>query len=87
MVTLKSIDVTYSHSSSYCTDFKPPSDNDRQKVMIVAGTVAATLFLVLLFLCIMWRKGCLGAKVSEDKGIMRPTSNIHYNLIEGKKAS
>ncbi|KAG8662596.1 hypothetical protein MANES_01G125200v8 [Manihot esculenta] len=48
-------------------NFKPPSDNDRQKVMIVAGTVAATLFLVLLFLCIMWRKGCLGAKVSEDK--------------------
>ncbi|KAJ9172897.1 hypothetical protein P3X46_016090 [Hevea brasiliensis] len=47
-------------------NFKPPSDN-KKEVIIVTGTVAATLFLILLFLGIMWRKGCLGGKVSADK--------------------
>ncbi|EEF29396.1 conserved hypothetical protein [Ricinus communis] len=48
-------------------NFKPPSDNDKKNVIIVATTVSAAVFLVLLILGIMWRKGCLGDNVSADK--------------------
>nr|AMM43059.1 LRR-RLK [Vernicia montana] len=49
-------------------NFKTPSDhNDEKNVIIVSSTVGGTVFIVLLILCIMWRKGCLGGKVSADK--------------------
>ncbi|XP_037495728.1 probable LRR receptor-like serine/threonine-protein kinase At1g07650 isoform X1 [Jatropha curcas] len=48
-------------------NFKPPSDNDEKEKIIVSSTVAGAVFLVLLVLCIMWRKGCLGGKVYADK--------------------
>ncbi|XP_041008931.1 probable LRR receptor-like serine/threonine-protein kinase At1g07650 isoform X4 [Juglans microcarpa x Juglans regia] len=49
-------------------NFKPPSDGDNKKyLIIVVGTVAAVVFLIFLALCIMKKKGWLGGKISSEK--------------------
>ncbi|KAF5458584.1 hypothetical protein F2P56_022605 [Juglans regia] len=49
-------------------NFKPPSDGDNKKyLIIVVGTVAVVVFLIFLALCIMKKKGWLGGKISTDK--------------------
>ncbi|XP_062153041.1 probable LRR receptor-like serine/threonine-protein kinase At1g07650 isoform X2 [Alnus glutinosa] len=49
-------------------NFKPPSADDQKKhAIIVVGIVAAAVFLILLALFVMQRKGFLGGKVSADK--------------------
>ncbi|KAG2712587.1 hypothetical protein I3760_04G133700 [Carya illinoinensis] len=53
-------------------NFKPPSDGDNKKyLIIVVGTVAAVVFLIFLALCIMRNKGWLGDKISVDKELRR----------------
>ncbi|PSS05610.1 LRR receptor-like serine/threonine-protein kinase [Actinidia chinensis var. chinensis] len=52
----------------YPLDFKPPSaDGKKINVKAVAGAVAGGVFLVVLVLCILWRKGWLGGKISVDR--------------------
>ena len=51
-------------------DFNPPSINSKKNhVVLIVGISAAVLFLGLVVLGILRRKGCLGGKVSADKGI------------------
>lgn len=52
-------------------DFKTPSlDSKKNHVIEVAiGTLAGILFIGLLTLGIMSKKGCLGSKISADKGM------------------
>ena len=56
--------------NSLFADFKPPSVSQKKNhVILVAGILATVLFLGLLVLGIMRRKGWLGGKVSTDKGM------------------
>ncbi|XP_065850784.1 probable LRR receptor-like serine/threonine-protein kinase At1g07650 [Euphorbia lathyris] len=48
-------------------NFTPPTDNDKRNAIIAASTTSVFVVLVLLILGILWRKGCLGSKVSEDR--------------------
>ncbi|KAL8131913.1 hypothetical protein AgCh_007715 [Apium graveolens] len=48
-------------------NFKPPKDNGKKKnVALVLEIGGAALLLCLVVLCILWRKGCLGGKISAD---------------------
>lgn len=47
-------------------NFEPPSGK-KTNVVVVVGAVAGAIFLVLLVLCILRRKGLLGGKISVDR--------------------
>ncbi|KAH9794182.1 putative LRR receptor-like serine/threonine-protein kinase [Citrus sinensis] len=52
------------------SNFKPPVVHSKKNhVMLMAAIVGASVLLVLLILFIMRWKGCLGGKVSADKGV------------------
>ncbi|KAL5716564.1 hypothetical protein ACHQM5_018234 [Ranunculus cassubicifolius] len=53
---------------SVVPNFKPPASK-KTPIALVAGVSASALFLMLLILCIMWRKGCLGGKASMEKDL------------------
>lgn len=58
-----------SYIASFCTDFEPPSPPGKiWDIKIVVGAAVVAVVLVLLTLGILWRKGWLGGKTSEDKG-------------------
>jgi hypothetical protein len=52
-------------------------------VIIVVGIVAAAVFLILLALFVMQRKGFLGGKVSADKGMNVPLKCLLRSLFVG----
>ncbi|KAK9284575.1 hypothetical protein L1049_023750 [Liquidambar formosana] len=61
-------------------NFKPPSlDSKKNYIIVVAGSVAAAVFLVLLVLAIMRRKGWLGGKIYADKVTVCFTELPHYS--------
>lgn len=61
--------------NSRFADFKPPLVTDKKShIILAAGISAAALFLGLLVVGIMSRKGWLGGKVSTDKGMDLQTS-------------
>nr|XP_017246022.1 PREDICTED: probable LRR receptor-like serine/threonine-protein kinase At1g07650 isoform X2 [Daucus carota subsp. sativus] len=48
-------------------NFKPPKVNGKKKhVALVLEVAGGALSLCLIILCILWRKGCLGGKISAD---------------------
>ncbi|PIA33867.1 hypothetical protein AQUCO_03900012v1 [Aquilegia coerulea] len=49
-------------------NFKPPAIKKTPTALIV-GVSASALFLILMILCILWKKGCLGNKNSMDKDL------------------
>uniref|UniRef100_A0A165YX72 non-specific serine/threonine protein kinase n=1 Tax=Daucus carota subsp. sativus TaxID=79200 RepID=A0A165YX72_DAUCS len=50
-------------------NFKPPKVNGKKKhVALVLEVAGGALSLCLIILCILWRKGCLGGKISADSG-------------------
>lgn len=52
-------------------DFTPPlpaTQRSKIHVGILAGAIAGSLFLFLLIIGILYKTGCLGEKVSADKG-------------------
>ncbi|KAF5176195.1 Leucine-rich repeat receptor protein kinase ems1 [Thalictrum thalictroides] len=48
--------------------FKPPAIKKTPTGLII-GVSASALFLILVILCILWKKGCLGNKDSMDKDL------------------
>ncbi|KAJ8749335.1 hypothetical protein K2173_018819 [Erythroxylum novogranatense] len=48
-------------------NFVPPSANGKKNAIIVAAAVGVGVLLVVLMLAVIWRKGWLGNRVSEDK--------------------
>lgn len=48
-------------------NFKPPKVNGKKRnVALVLEVAGGALLLCLIVLCILWRKGCLGGKISAD---------------------
>ncbi|GMY37751.1 probable leucine-rich repeat receptor-like serine/threonine-protein kinase At3g14840 [Fagus crenata] len=51
------------------SDFSTPDDG-KIKISIVVGAIVLVLLLISMILCILWWKGCLGGRISREKGPM-----------------
>ncbi|XP_022024896.1 probable LRR receptor-like serine/threonine-protein kinase At1g07650 [Helianthus annuus] len=49
-------------------DFEPPKDEKKMEVGLIVGTVGGGLFFVLLIIVILWRKGYIMGKKTEERG-------------------